>query len=82
MFGRWINIMSLAAESQQVMGLRMCRMAVGDVGACDEARLMITEKVNAASDAAWRLMTGASHDSIVQDYRRLVQANARRLSVR
>jgi hypothetical protein len=75
----WFNLTMLAAESQHVIGLRMLKFALGGAKAQKEANLMVTEKMLAATQAATRLMMGASPDSVVKGYRRKVRANARRL---
>jgi hypothetical protein len=41
---------------------------------------MVSEKVEAAAQAATHLMTGHSPDSVVAGYRRKVRANVRRLA--
>ncbi len=80
MFKSWLNMTMLAAESQQVIWLRLAKLGAGGKRAQDEAELMVTEKMEAATDAAERLMTGQSPDSVVASYRRKVRANLRRLS--
>jgi len=80
MFGPWINLTMLAAESQQVIWLRLAKLGGGGAAAGTEASLMVSEKLAAATDAAGRLMMGASPDSVVRGYRRKVRANVRRLS--
>ena len=70
----------LAVESQQVIYFRSIQIAAGGKRAHKEARLMVTEKVAAGLHEGWRLMTGASAQSVVKRYRKKVQANARRLS--
>jgi hypothetical protein len=70
----------LAIESQQVIWLRTMKLASGGPGAGAEANLMVSEKVNAATKAAFNLMSGHTPDSIVKSYRKTVRANARRLS--
>jgi hypothetical protein len=45
-----------------------------------EAKLMVSEKINAAFEATARLMAGASGDEIVHRYRQHVAANAKRLA--
>ena len=79
MFKPWINLMMLAAESQQVIGLRVMQAALGGPKAQAEAALMVTEKIAAANHAMGRLMMGATPDSVVTGYRRKVRANSRRL---
>ena len=70
----------LAIESQQVICLRTIKIAAGGKKAHKEARLMVTEKVDAGLHEGWRLMTGASAQSVLKRYRKKVKANARRLS--
>ena len=64
----WINLMMLAAESQQVIGLRVMQAALGGPKAKTEKTLMVTEKIAAANQAMGRLMTGATPNSIVTGY--------------
>jgi hypothetical protein len=80
MFGYWSNLAMLAIESQQVVALRMMKLAAGGSGAHSEAHRMVSEKMTEANNAAMSLMMGASPDSVVHGYRRKVRANARRLS--
>jgi hypothetical protein len=70
----------LAMESQQVICLRTAKIAAGGKDAHEEACLMVAEKVAAGFDESWRVMMGASTDSVVKRVRRKVRANARRLS--
>ena len=79
MLKAWINLTMLAAESQEVIGLRMMQAALGGPKAQAEASLMVTEKIAAASHAMGRLMMGATPNSVVTGYRRKVRANSRRL---
>jgi hypothetical protein len=76
----WFNLIMLAAESQQVISLRLMKLAKGGPKAKTEATLMVAEKVAAAGIAAGSLMRGRSTDSVVQGYRKKVKANVRRLS--
>jgi hypothetical protein len=48
-------------------------------GSSAEAQLMMAEKMLAFMDAATTVAAGGSANAVVQDYRRRVQANARRL---
>jgi hypothetical protein len=80
MYRSWFNLAMLAAESQQVISLRLVKLGKAGPRARREARRMVSEKIAAASQAAGRLMRGASTDDIVNDYRRKVRANRRRLS--
>lgn len=82
MFETWFNVLHLATEAQEVIGLRLFKLSTGGMAAQDEAYLMVSEKVEAAMVATVALMSGATADKIVAGYRREVQANARRLSGR
>ena len=70
----------LAVEANHVVGLRMMKLMRGGSGARREAKLMISEKIDAAAKAGASLMAGASGDEIVRQYRKRVAANAKRLS--
>src|SRR5215468_670102 len=74
--------MMLGFEANHVVGLRVARMILGGKRARREAKLMVTEKMEAALEANTRMMHGASADEIIRMYRRRVAANARRLSKR
>jgi hypothetical protein len=75
-----MNVTMLALESQQVIWLRTMKLASGGPEANLEAHLMVSEKVEAAGQAAMHLLTGHSPDSVVTKYRRKVRANVRRLA--
>jgi hypothetical protein len=70
----------LCAEAQEVMGLRLTKIASGGVHAEREARRMVAEKSIAFADAAASLAAGASMDKVVRHYRNIVRANKRRLT--
>jgi hypothetical protein len=76
----WMDMLLLAAESQQVIALRMMKLAAGGTSANDEVQLMTSEKVTAMTEAGAKLMAGGSADSVVSDYRRKVRANIKRLT--
>jgi hypothetical protein len=87
----WLSLsmdaLRLGFESQSVIGLRMAKAAWGGPAAQDEARLMVTEKAQAAVDAqfvlAKSLLSGEGHLAPARAmalYRRRVRANQRRLS--
>jgi hypothetical protein len=80
MYRSWINLMMLAAESQQVIWLRTMRLAAGGAKARGETRRMVHEKIFAAGLQSGRMVLGASSDSVVKGYRKKMRANARRLS--
>ena len=74
--------MLLAAEANAVIALRMMKLMRGGRSARREANLMVSEKVNAAFEAAASLMAGATQDEIVHRYRQHVAKNAKRLAGR
>ncbi|MET0531010.1 MAG: hypothetical protein ABW003_22180 [Microvirga sp.] len=82
MLGPWIKLTIdttlLGLEAQSVIGLRLAQIVMGQ-GSPAEAQLMMTEKMLAFMDAATTVAAGGSAHAIVEDYRRRVQANARRL---
>jgi hypothetical protein len=73
------SLMMLAVEANGVVALRVMKLMRGGRSARREAKLMVSEKMDAAFEAAARLMVGASGDEIVQRYRKRVAANAKRL---
>ncbi len=70
----------LAAESQHVIALRLTKLALGGHDAHIEAHRMVAEKFVAVAETALSLASGANASKIVNDYRRRVGANARRLA--
>jgi hypothetical protein len=68
----------LGLEAHSVISMRLAQIAMGQ-GTPAEAHLMVTEKMVAFMDAATTVAAGGSAHEVVQDYRRQVQANARRL---
>ncbi|WP_420480736.1 hypothetical protein [Bradyrhizobium japonicum] len=74
------NWMMLGLESNRVIGLRIAKLMRGGKAAQREAQRMVSEKVLAAAKAGTSLMAGASGNKIVEQYRRKVAANAKRLS--
>jgi hypothetical protein len=70
----------LAIEAQHVMSLRLAAIARGGPTAEAETRLMVTEKMVAALQAAGMLAQGASTRSVISFYRSRVQENVRRLT--
>jgi hypothetical protein len=67
-------------ETQQVVGLRMLKIAAGGTAAQTEAVRMLTEKVTAGAEALGTLSTGGSSRRIARRYRTRVKANIRRLT--
>jgi hypothetical protein len=74
------EIAMLGVEAQMVIGQRMAMVMLGGPKARKEARLMVTEKVKAAGEAAATLALGGTPRKVVRGYRRKVQANHRRLA--
>jgi hypothetical protein len=71
----------LALEAQQVIGLRMMKLAAGGATQAEMTR-MFTEKASAGGEAAATLAFGGSARKVVRGYRTRVKANRRRLSRR
>lgn len=84
MFAPWwklgMDATMLAYESQQVIGMRLARLALGGSAAQVEAERMVTEKMVAAGEAVLLMASGGTAAGVVAGYRRKVRANARRLS--
>ena len=70
----------LAIEAQRVINLRLSTISRGGPIAEAETRLMVTEKIVAAIQAAGMLAQGASTPAVISFYRARVQANVRRLT--
>jgi hypothetical protein len=73
------SLTMLAVEANGVAALRMMKLMRGGRSARREAKLMVSEKIEAAFETAARLMAGASGDDIVHRYRQHVAVNAKRL---
>jgi hypothetical protein len=67
-------------EAQRVISLRLAQIVMGR-GSPAEAQLMMSEKILALMDAATNVAAGGSAHTIMEDYQRRVQANARRLTL-
>jgi hypothetical protein len=91
MFNPWIvlsyNAARLGWGAQNVIAIRLMRLAVGRIGPTEAGR-MITEKIAAAAEAqavatAFVLEGGNGHTAaqkIINIYKKRVSANRRRLS--
>lgn len=90
-FGNWAAIAMkstmLALESQQVIALRLTKLALGEPDSQREAELMVTEKVQAMVDSGqmmFKATLGGHADmgagKVIEHYRTTVRANRRRLS--
>jgi hypothetical protein len=77
----WLASTMLAFEACEVIRLRLTKLASADEDAEHEARLMVSEKIDAMFEAGASMLAGASPDAIIGRYREHVAANARRLSV-
>ena len=84
MFGKWMKLALdtslLALESQQVIGLRVLKLALGGDAATREANRMVAEKATTFAEAATKVATGKTTRSVVKGYRKKVRANRRRLA--
>ena len=76
----------LAMEAQQVVALRLMKLAVGGSAATQEAHLMVAEKLDATTRAAGMVAAATARgtfdggaDTVVQMLRQEVQANRKRL---
>ncbi|TFF21748.1 hypothetical protein E3C22_13760 [Jiella endophytica] len=81
LFASTLNVMLLSLESQQAAQLRLFRLGVGGPMAVDEATLMVREKIEAFDKALGSAMAGSTFESIVDNYRTIVQANIQRLKL-
>jgi hypothetical protein len=79
MFTAWANFAMLALESQQVVALRLMKLAAGGPAAATEINLMTLEKLEASANESGRVLLGASHESVIKRYRKRVRSNRRRL---
>ncbi len=85
MFGSFLRLTMdmtlLSLEAQQVIALRMTRLALGGPAvAARETRRMVSEKAVAAVETGLHLAIGGGPDRVVHNYRRKVQANRARLA--
>ena len=69
----------LALEAQEVIKLRLVKLASGGPAAQVEAQRMINEKILASIEATTTLMMGGSPNAVVSRYRKHVAANTKRL---
>lgn len=79
MFKAWADLTMLALESQQVIALRMVKLACGGLGAASEMQRMTAEKVEAFAHESGQIFRGATNSSVIKRYRKRVRANRRRL---
>lgn len=90
-YGNWATMAMesamLAIESQQVIALRLTKMAFGGPDVQQEAELMVSEKLSAMVDSSQMLLNAAmvgqadfGAGKIIKHYRSAVRANRKRLS--
>lgn len=70
----------LAIESNNVIGIRLSQFLLGGSDAYTEAALMVSEKIDAAAESCAILAAGGTGLGIIEHYRKIVAANAERLS--
>jgi hypothetical protein len=75
----WFRLITLTAGAAQVIEIRLRMMALG-VSTSDELLLMVTEKIDAMEEARTIIMRGGHPFLIIENYHRIVAANAARLS--
>ena len=80
MFKFWYSAAMLSIEAQNVIALRMLKLAMGGRNAQVEASRMVTEKISESISAAATLMSGGSGNAVLAQVRRRVRSNSRRLS--
>ena len=80
MFKFWYGAAMLSIEAQNVIALRMMRLARGGKNAQSEANRMVTEKIAESIAVAATLWSGGSGHAVVAQVRRRVRSNSRRLS--
>ncbi|QJP12596.1 hypothetical protein G3545_02295 [Starkeya sp. ORNL1] len=82
MFKTLFKISMLAFESQNVIALRMIKLAQGGAAGTAEAQKMWSEKAEAAMRLGPAFLAGGSIDKMIDDYRVIVRANHSRLGGR
>jgi hypothetical protein len=75
-----ISATMLALEANAVIALRTLKFVSGDRDAIREAELMISEKIDAATEAALSLFWGGTALAVIDRYRVRVAANTARLT--
>ena len=79
-FYPWYPAFMLAVECNNVIDIRLRKIATGRVNAVEETRLMVSEKVEAAIEARSMLVKGGRPADVIDVYRKHVAANMARLS--
>ena len=81
MLDTWMSALMLAMESNNVVGLRLLKLAGGGSDAYAEASLMVREKMAAAFEAQEAIWSGGTTNSVIDRYREHVAANVKRLTL-
>jgi hypothetical protein len=76
------DVTAAAFEAQQVIALRMMKLAQGGPAAQQEVQKMVSEKIMASTEAVIALAKGSSPESVVRRYRTIMRANEKRLAGR
>ncbi|MEI9994647.1 MAG: hypothetical protein WDM91_08640 [Rhizomicrobium sp.] len=74
------DVVAAGIEAQQVIALRLVKLAKGDAAAQREAQTMVREKLLAGMEAAATLASGGSPTSVLRRYRTIMRANQKRLA--
>jgi hypothetical protein len=77
MFGPFYSTAMLAIESCNVISLRLTKLMDGTRESHEEARLMVSEKVNAMFEAGASIMAGGTASGVVDRYREHVAVGIR-----
>lgn len=72
-------MMTLMADTVQVMEIRLRAMALGQ-STTDEMFLMVTEKIDAMEQAKKILIRGGNPALVIENYQKVVEANVARLT--
>ena len=79
MLDAWMSALMLAIESNNVVGLRLLKLAGGGSDAYAEGSLMVREKIAAAFEAQAAILSGGTTNTVIERYREHVAANVKRL---
>jgi hypothetical protein len=75
----WFPAMTLMVEASRVIEIRLRSIALGR-STSDEMFLMVTEKIDAMKEARAIIIRGGDPSLVIANYRKIVAANAQRLS--
>jgi hypothetical protein len=77
----WYSAALLAFEAAEVIGARLQMLARGTC-TTDELFLMVSEKFDAMEQAQAIVVRGGHPEMIIDNYRKIIAANAERLSIK